>query len=286
MHDPLPTLHDLPHRHRHRFRLHLRWLIPILLVAAVLLWGYLPTPTAPAAGTALYGNAIRSSTRPTLRIATFNIHSGKNLTGQFSLDKTAAVLKGFDLIALNEVRGKAILQDVDQAQVLGEKLNMQWLFAPTENRWWHESFGNGVLSAVSVLDWRRVPLAGSFGRGKRNVIVLRVMLQGKTVNVLVTHIDRGADHNKQLQAVLEDFVGIAEPAVLMGDLNGEASDPAIVPFLKAPGIKDAVGSVMGSAAPPDRIDWIFTKGLQTISAGVDHNDASDHPMVWAELKLP
>src|SRR4029077_10773725 len=124
-----------------RFRVHLRWLIPILLVAGVLLWGYLPTPTAPAAGTTLYGSSIHATTRPVLRVATFNIHSGKNSAGQFSLDKTASVLKGFDLIALNEVRGKAILQDVDQAQVLGEKLNMQWLFAPSENRWWHESFG-------------------------------------------------------------------------------------------------------------------------------------------------
>src|SRR5258706_3203252 len=247
MHDPLPSLHDLPHRNRRRFRLHLRWLIPILMVAGFLLWGYLPTTAGPAAGTVMYGNAIRSSTRPTLRVATFNIHSGKNVAGQFSLQKTAAVLKGFDLIALNEVRGKALLQDADQAQVLGEKLNMQWLFAPTENRWWHESFGNGVLSAVSVLDWRRVPLAGSFGRGKRNVIVLRVMLQGKTVNVLVTHIDRGSDHKKQLQAGLEGFVNVAEPAILMGDLNGEANDSSIVPFLKAPGVKDAVGGVLGAS---------------------------------------
>src|SRR5258705_4338663 len=152
MHDPLPSLHDLPHRRRRTFRPHLRWLIPFLLVAAVGLWGYLPTPTGPAAGTVISGSTVRSTTRPTLRVATFNIHSGKNVAGQFSLDKTTAVLKGFDLIALNEVRGKSVFNDVDQAQVLGEKLNMQWLFAPTENRWWHEHFGNGVLSAVSVVD--------------------------------------------------------------------------------------------------------------------------------------
>ena len=281
MHDPLPSLHDLPHRKRRTLRLHLRWLIPILVVVGILLWGYLPTPTGPAAGTVIYGNAIRSSTRPTLRVATFNIHSGRNAAGQFNLDKTAAVLKGFDLIALNEVRGKPMFQNMDQAQVLGEKLNMQWLFAPTENRWWHESFGNGVLSAISVMDWKRTPLAGSFGRGKRNLIVLRVMLQGRTMNVLITHIDRGSDHKKQLAAVLEEFVNVSEPAVLMGDLNGEAGDPSIVPFLKAPGVKDVVGS-----AAADRIDWIFTRGLETVSAGIDRNDASDHPMVWAELKLP
>src|SRR5258706_963150 len=283
MHDPLPTLHSIPHRKRRwiPFRLRLRWLIPLLLVAAILTWGYLPTPTGPAIGTTLNGNAIRSTNRPTLRVATFNIHSGRNVAGQFNLNKTASVLKGFDLIAINEVRGKAILQDVDQAQVLGEKLKMQWLFAPTENRWWHESFGNGVLSGVSVMDWRRTPLAGSFGRGKRNLLHLRVMIQGRPVNVLITHIDRGADHKKQLQTVMEEFMNVSEPALLMGDLNGEATDPSTVPFLKSPGVKDVVGS-----AAADRIDWIFTRGLQTVSAGIERNDASDHPMVWAELKLP
>ena len=133
MHDPLPSLHDLSHRKRRTLRLHLRWLIPILVVVGILLWGYLPMPTGPALGTNLNGNAIRSSTRPTLRVATFNIHSGRNAAGQFNLDKTAAVLKGFDLIALNEVRGKPMFQNMDQAQVLGEKLNMQWLFAPTDS---------------------------------------------------------------------------------------------------------------------------------------------------------
>jgi endonuclease/exonuclease/phosphatase family metal-dependent hydrolase len=104
--------------------------------------------------------------------------------------------------------------------------------------------------------------------------------------VLITHIDRGDDHKRQLQLVLEEFMKVAEPAVLMGDMNGNPTDPYVMPFLQAPGVKDAVGSVMGAAAPADRIDWIFTRGLEAISAGVEKNDASDHPMVWAELKLP
>jgi len=286
MHDPLPSLHGLPHHNRPSRARHLRWLIPLLLAAAVGLWGYVPTPTPPVAGTVLYGSAMRPTTRPTLRVATFNIHSGRNEAGQFNLDKTAAVLKGYDLIALNEVRGKSVFNETDQAQLLGQKLSMQWLFAPTENSLLDEHFGNGVLSAVSVMDWTRVPLAGSFGRGKRNVLHLRVMLGGKVVRVMITHIDRGEDHKRQLQVVLEEFMKVGEPAVLMGDLNGEATDPYVMPILKAQGVKDAVGSVMGAAAPADRIDWIFIRGLEAISAGVEKNDASDHPMVWAELKLP
>src|SRR3954468_7553080 len=158
MHDPLPSLHDLPHEKPRRFRLPWRWLILLLAVGGALLWGYLPTPTGPMAGTVISGAAMRSATtRPTLRVAIFNIHSGRNAGGEYNLEKTAAVLKGFDLVALNEARGTSVFNDVDQAQLLGQKLNMQWLFAPTENRWGHEHFGNGLLSAVSVMDWRRVP---------------------------------------------------------------------------------------------------------------------------------
>jgi endonuclease/exonuclease/phosphatase family metal-dependent hydrolase len=269
-----------------RRRRPLRWLIPILIVAAVLVWGYVPTSTGPASGTNLQGSAIRATTRSTLRVATFNIHSGRNIGGQFDLDKTAAVLKDFDLIALNEVRGAGLLEEHDQARLLGQKLNMQWLFAPTEHQWWHDAFGNGVLSAVSVVDWQRTPLQGSSGRGKRNLVGVKVMLQGRPLNVLITHIDRGADHKRQLRMVLDEFLKVPQPAVLMGDFNGEATDPYLIPFLKAPGVKDAVGGVMGASAPADRIDWIFTRGLETVGAGVERNDASDHPMVWAELKLP
>jgi endonuclease/exonuclease/phosphatase family metal-dependent hydrolase len=287
MHDPLPSLHDLPQRKpRRMLRIRFRWLIPIVIVAGVLVRGYVPTSPGTALGTGLHGNAIRSSARPTLRVATFNIHSGRNVAGQYNLDKTAAMLKGFDLIALNEVRGTSVFNDVDQAQLLGQKLNMQWLFAPTENQWWHEHFGNGVLSAVSVMDWQRRPMQGSFGRGKRNRLHMRVMLEGKPVNVIITHIDRGEDHKMQLRLILDEFVGISEPALLMGDLNGDAADSSVAPFFKAPGVKDAVGSVMGMRAPGDRIDWIFTRGLEATSAGVEQNDASDHPLVWAELKLP
>src|ERR1051325_5813712 len=118
MHDPLPSLHDLPHEEREPRRVPWKWLILLLLVGGVFLWGYLPTPTGPAAGTVISGSAMRSATtRPTLRVATFNIHSGRNAAGDYNLEKTAAVLRGFDLIALNEVRGTGILSDVDQAQL-------------------------------------------------------------------------------------------------------------------------------------------------------------------------
>ncbi len=255
------------------------WLILILIAAGVLYWGYIPTQTGPASGSALEGTAIRATTRPTLRVATFNIHSGRNEKGEFNLDRTAAVMKkDFDIIGLNEVRNSApFSQDPDQAEMLGGKLKMQSLFAATEQRWWRDDFGNGLLSAVSVADWKRTPLAGTAGRGKRNVLQLRLMLQGVAVNILITHIDRGADRASQMQLVGDQFLALPRPAILMGDLNSQQNTPEIERLLKSPDVK-----VAGTGG----IDWIFTRGLETVAAGVIENDASDHPLVWAELKLP
>src|SRR5687768_9277286 len=172
MNDPVPFLRPPPKPAPQKRRIRLRWLIPILLVIAGLgVWGYIPTQTGPASGTALQGSAIRATTRPTLRVATFNIHSGRNEKGEFNLDRTAAVLKkDFHIIDLNQVRNSPpFTNNPDQAQLLGEKLKMQALFAPTEQRWFRDDFGNGLLTAISIINWKRTPMDGTAGRGKRNV---------------------------------------------------------------------------------------------------------------------
>jgi endonuclease/exonuclease/phosphatase family metal-dependent hydrolase len=279
--DPVPFLRPPPKpREKRRFRVHLSWLIPLLIVATVLSWGYVPTATGPASGNSLAGSAVRATTRPTLRIATFNIHSGRNAAGDFNLERTAALMKGYDLIGLNEVRGAGTFGEVDQAELLGRKLKMQSLFAPTERRWWSDDFGNGLLSAVSVADWKRTPLPGTSGRGKRNILHVRVMLQGQPVNILITHIDRQADRANQMTLLGDQFLSLSPPAVCMGDFNTQRNQPELQRLLNAPGVIDAAGQ-----GAEDRIDWILVRGLEVVASGIEKNDASDHPLVWAELKL-
>jgi len=288
MHDPVPFLRKPSGpKPRRRPRI-LRWILPVLIVGGVLTWGYTPTSTGPASGSKLNGSAIRATTRPTLRVATFNIHSGRNEKGEFNLDRTASVLKkDFDIIALNEVRGGGSLGGLDQAQQLGEKLSMQSLFAPTEKKWFRDDFGNGLLSSISVIDWKRTPLPGSFGRGKRNLLHVRVMLGGTSVNVFMTHIDRGDDRDVQLQQVFNQFLILPRPALLMGDLNTSANEPIMeAMLLSRTDVEAPVHRILGEKFPAETIDWILTRGFEAVSAGIDKNDASDHPLVWAELKLP
>ncbi|HUY31365.1 MAG TPA: endonuclease/exonuclease/phosphatase family protein [Pirellulales bacterium] len=241
----------------------------------------------PESGRAFSGTAGDGvNGRRTLRIATFNIHGGEGRDGGFDLDRTADTLRGCDLVGLNEVHGRYAWETVDQAEWLGRTLGTSWLFAPTEERWWHYQFGNGVLSKIPVAFWRRLPLPRRHGRSFRNAVLVNVDLQGRALHVVVTHLDRSEprDRQEQWQAVARLFLSLAEPAVLMGDMNTEELETPLAELLASPGVHDPLREVLGDGAPR-RIDWILTRGLLTVDAGLRDNGASDHPCVWAEVAL-
>jgi endonuclease/exonuclease/phosphatase family metal-dependent hydrolase len=256
------------------------FLLLILIAVGFLVSGILRVPAGPATGTSLLNAAaVHPTTRPIIRVATYNIHSGVGADGRADFSRTADALRGFDLIALNEVRGE------NQIELLGEKLAMPSLFAPTERQWWHDSFGNALLCSLPTTHWQRIPLPGSVGRGCRNVLLVKITIEEKPINVLLTHIDRGTDRQEQLRTVIELFLSLTEPAIVMGDFNTETTDAQLLRLSSMPGVEDAVGKILGPKTPKNRIDWIFTRGLRCRDAGLNDNGASDHPLAWAELEL-
>jgi endonuclease/exonuclease/phosphatase family metal-dependent hydrolase len=250
-------------------------------LAIILAIGATPHAAVPAEGSAIVGAA--AATRPSiLRVATFNIHSGVGADGRLDLERTARALRGFDLIALNEVHGVAPWRSQPQAAVLAVRLQLAWLFVPTERQWGADAFGNAMLTNRPVQSWKRIPLDCTPGRGFRNVLVADLPFGDGTLRLLITHIDRGDDREKQLRTVRDMFLKQPSPALLMGDFNTRPDDPLIKALLSAPGVVDPVGQKLG-VNPPDRIDWIFVRGLKWLDAGMVDRGASDHPMVWAEF---
>ncbi|MHB1037967.1 MAG: endonuclease/exonuclease/phosphatase family protein [Pirellulales bacterium] len=260
-------------------------LLAALLVAGFVAAGYQRRPCDPASGTALSGEASPSPPGRTLRVGTFNIHSGRDQEGRFDLDRTAESLRELDLVGLNEVRGAFAWQEGNQAELLGAKLGLAWLFAPTERRFLRDDFGNGLLSNRPLICWRRLPLATVEGRGYRNAVLIELRHQSETIRVLLTHVDRGGDRSSHLATITDWYLSLPPPAILMGDLNTTAREPALVKLLAVPGIRDPLREARVKDRP-ERIDWILTRGLVTVRAGVRNNGASDHPAVWAELELP
>ncbi len=238
-----------------------------------------------AVGDSLSGSPAASTPdRATIRVATFNIHSGVGNDHRLNLARTAETLQGFDLILLNEVHGPYFWQAAGQAEQLAELTGKRWLFAPTEERWWHHRFGNAVLASASVARWQTV-LLPSHGRTPRNMVLVTIPHGERVIHVVGTHLDRNdpRDRAEQLQAAIGLFLSLAEPAVLMGDLNTTADEACLKDLLQRSDVHDPLGESLSGGAPP-RIDWLLTRGLKTVNAGIVDNGASDHPLIWAELK--
>ena len=102
---------------------------------------------------------------------------------------------------------------------------------------------------------------------------------------MITHLTRRKTRKDQLKTVIEMFLDIDPPVVLMGDLNTLPTDPQIGSLLSMPGAVEPLTDVLRDQAPTRRVDWIFARGLEVVDAGIIDRGASDHPCVWAELRL-
>ena len=238
-------------------------------------------------GNALLGESPHSPSQgPTIRIATFNIHGGVGHDHRLDLPRTAEAIKGLDLVMLNEVHGPYFWQSDGQIEQLASLTGNRWLFAPTEERWWHHQFGNALVTSANVTHWQTIALPGQ-SRGYRNAILMTLPFGGRTIHILGTHLDRNdpQDRVEQLQAVTGLFLSLAEPAILLGDLNSTADEPMMKSLLlQHDRVHDPLAEAIGGDVLP-HIDWILTRGLTTVDAGIVDNRASDHPLVWAELRV-
>jgi endonuclease/exonuclease/phosphatase family metal-dependent hydrolase len=260
-------------------------------------------PTGPAEGVEIQGAEFLTEktssgiplpanpARNTIRLATFNLHGCKGLDGRLDLDRTAKCLENFDFAAVEEAHGPGFLGGEDQAALLGKRLKTAWLFAPAIRQWYSLESGNGFLTTLPVIFWQRIPLESHGDYSFRNAVLLGLNQKDYTgherrVQILMTHVNRRHDEDRraQLRAVIALFLSLREPAVLLGDLNSTIKDPQIENLVKNPEVFDSVGRILGQKDDPNRIDWIFTRGLKCLSAGIMENDASDHPLVWAELE--
>jgi endonuclease/exonuclease/phosphatase family metal-dependent hydrolase len=110
-------------------------------------------------------------------------------------------------------------------------------------------------------------------------------MHGQELHLLITHLTRRKTRKDQLKTVVEMFLDIDPPVVLMGDLNTLPTDPQIGSLLSTPGVVEPLIDVLGDQTPTRRVDWIFVRGLEVVDAGIIDKGASDHPCVWAELRL-
>ncbi|MFO1040385.1 MAG: endonuclease/exonuclease/phosphatase family protein [Planctomycetaceae bacterium] len=259
-----------------------------LMLAAVIWNGSRTVPADPCQPIVLRGEVpLAESTSDVLRVATFNIHSGRGRDRQYDLARTATVFPTPpDLLGLNEVRGTWHESRArDQGAELGIKWGMQSAFVPTERRWWHDHFGNAVLTRVPIHQIHRLPLAGLRGKAFRTATLVQFEFHGRPVQLLSVHVDSQTDRERQLHAVLSLFTGLQPPVILIGDLNSDREDPQLKSLLARPDVVNPLKDAPADSRGRLPIDWILARGFRSRSGQLIENDASDHPAAIAELEL-
>lgn len=247
-------------------------------------------PAGATEGTGLFGSPPVVEGLPSrFRVATFNIHGGFGMDGKLDLQRTAEVLRDFDFVGMNEVRGPGWQDPRNQAEQLGTILGMGWLFAPTETTWSGPHFGQGLLSRLPISNWKRIPFGRVNGNGYRNYVECQIPIPSGRPNaqltILVTHLDRKTDRQDQLRVIIRRFLEVPPPAILMGDLNSKRTEPQLITLASEPGVNDCFGQLFPSDLARKRIDWVFIRGLKCLQSELKSSTASDHPIGWAELEL-
>lgn len=259
--------------------------ISLATLIAVILWdgadrrpadSTKPLPQSPS-------SAVRPASPKTLKLASFNIHSGKGTDRVKNLARTAELLADVDFAGLYEVRATGAGELPNQAAELARQRDAAWLFAATERRWWTDHFGNALVHRIPIQSAIRIPLINTRGKAFRNAILTTIPLEDAQVTVIAVHIDSAEDRVHQLESVIRLFLNLKAPCVLMGDLNTAATDRLLVDLRASPDVRSPLHDVAPEGTTIQSIDWIFTRGLKTISAKLVENTASDHPCLRAEL---
>ncbi|HET6951097.1 MAG TPA: endonuclease/exonuclease/phosphatase family protein [Acidimicrobiales bacterium] len=236
-----------------------------------------------------------------MRVATYNIQHGAGSEGVLDLERTAATLAalGAELIGLQEVDRHFGERSgfVDQPAVLGAALGMHVVFganldrpprAPGAPR---RQYGNAILSAHPVLTWRNVLLPRPAGGEQRGLLDAVVDVDGAPVRVLATHLqhDSQAERLAQVDAIVTELAGMAEPLVMAGDLNARPGTTEVRRLTRV--LVDAWrtggsgrGYTYDAATPHARIDYVLSSDdFVAAWAAVPATRASDHRPVVADL---
>ena len=165
----------------------------------------------------------------TLRLLTYNIHSGVGLDGVLDLGRIADVIDsaGADVVALQEVdrfrREQSRFED--QPGVLAQRLGMHLAYAanldeePAHPGAPRAQYGTALLSRLPFESSTNTLLPCFDGSEQRGLLEAVVVSEGVTLRVLGTHLqwDSETERTRQAEAIVATLDD--RPTVLLGDLN-------------------------------------------------------------------
>ncbi|HEX6558926.1 MAG TPA: endonuclease/exonuclease/phosphatase family protein [Longimicrobiales bacterium] len=240
-----------------------------------------------------------------IRVATYNIHAGTDLTSQPSIPRIAAVIDSLqpDIVLLQEVdRHTARALGADHLDQLMHLTGLQGAFAKSLDFQGGE-YGIALLSrwpidSVTTVELTVDPPQERSGGSHEPRVALHAVVRAPRgpLHVINTHIDPAAQGTYRRQEVvgilarLSRAVPAQAPLVFGGDLNTRPNTDEIAAVsLSLTDAWRACGAGPGNTFPagvPDRrIDYIFFRHARCLHARVPVTEASDHRPLLVMLQI-
>lgn len=252
-------------------------------------------------------------TNPRVKVLTYNIASGIDVSGNLNINRIANVIKetGADIIGLQEVdiNWGDRSDYMNQAELLAQALDMYAFFAPIyeeapiKKDEVRRQFGLLVLSKYPIIrainhEMTRLSTQESEAKPKLQPGFLEALIdvEGNEVSFYVTHLDYRVDpivRETQVAEMLETIPHHSN-VILMGDFNAEPSAAELqslfVRFRDSWNGLDGKNQVSSNTFPvPEatkRIDYILSShNLNVSNVHVIKSDASDHFPVVADFEI-
>jgi endonuclease/exonuclease/phosphatase family metal-dependent hydrolase len=245
---------------------------------------------------AMPGESSGEDSNSSHRVLSYNIKRGYGNDGKTDLSRTADVISKLhpDFVGLQEVDERCNRSgNVDQAQWLGEHLDMHAAFAPFMD-YDGGRYGMAILSRYPIEKTEAVELAR--GREPRVALAAHVTLpDGNKLTLVNVHFDYIRDDTvrfEQATKVREFIQSLPNPAILLGDFNDTPESRTVKLFQDGfvEADKPADDPYTFSADKPDReIDFLFASPesqwtVKTVEV-IDEPLASDHRPVIAVFQL-
>jgi endonuclease/exonuclease/phosphatase family metal-dependent hydrolase len=237
-----------------------------------------------------------------LRVMSYNIHTGIGSDGVLDLDRTAAAIRDArpDVVALQEVDVHWAERSLfrDQAKDLGRLLHMRVFFAPIYDLdpltggAPRRQYGVAILSRLPVLHTENHEITrlstqdpNPVPRPAPGFAEAVVLARGVAVHVYCTHLDYRPEPGVRAAQVADMLAIMHGRTVLLGDFNATPDAPELAPLWET--LTPArVGPTYPADVPEKTIDYVtVSSGISVRAATVPATLASDHRPVVAQLSV-
>ncbi len=204
-----------------------------------------------------------------------------------NLQRIAALLGDFDLVALQEVDGGSLRSGfINQVEHLAKLGSFPyWYQQLNRNYGRFAQHSNGLLSRLQPSLLEDHPLPGPAGRG---AILLRFGEGDDALAVVMMHLALGARTRTRQLAYIRELIGQYRHLVLMGDMNTHVADLLLYSPLRDLGLMaPQLEATFPSWRPQRCLDHILLSSeLRLERVSVLNQPISDHLPVAVEIRLP